>query len=174
MTKLKIALLTIIFFSLGHLNLIHSSAQETHTQPDTIMTPILTVNPTPLTKYLSPGSTFEIALELVVAPGYHINSDKPEDELLVATSVELKNDPFIEIKEILFPEAKKKKFGFSDKPISVYEGKIKIKIKMGLKESFKGKELSLEGRVRYQACNDQTCLRPMFTPFKLNLSVSPN
>ncbi|MBC7362418.1 MAG: hypothetical protein H5U06_09075 [Candidatus Aminicenantes bacterium] len=173
MTKLKIALLTITFFSFSHLNLIHFSAQETHSQPDTIMTPILTVNPAP-SQRVSPGSTFEIALELVVAPGYHINSDKPEDELLVATSVEIKNDPFIEIKEILFPEAKKKKFGFSDKPISVYEGKIKIKIKMGLKESFKGRELSLEGRVRYQACNDHTCLRPMSAPFKFSLSVSPN
>ncbi|MCX8160169.1 MAG: protein-disulfide reductase DsbD N-terminal domain-containing protein [Candidatus Saccharicenans sp.] len=133
---------------------------------------ILTVKPIPPAKPVAPGDAFEITLELTVAPGFHINSQKPEDELLVPTSVELKKDPALELKEVIFPEAKKKKFKFSDKPLSVYEGQVKVNLKIELAEDVCGSSLEIEGKVRYQACDQEACLRPASVPFKTTIKLA--
>ncbi len=123
-------------------------------------------------KPVSPGDLFELKLELTIAPGFHINSDQPGDEMLVPTSVELKKDPAYEVKEIIFPEAKKKKFKFSEKPISVYDGQVTIKIKMELAEDICGTSLEIEVKLRYQACDENACLRPAAIPFTANIRMS--
>lgn len=133
---------------------------------------ILTVKAVSPAKAVAPGDTFELTLELTVAPGYHINSQKPEDELLVPTSVELKKDPALELKEVIFSEAKKKKFKFSDKPLSVYEGQVKVKLKIELAEGVCGSSLEIEGKVRYQACDQEACLRPSSVPFKATIKLA--
>ena len=132
---------------------------------------ILAVRVIPPAKAVSPGETLELTLELNIRPGYHINSQKPEDELLIPTSVEFKELPVVEVKEIIFPPAVKKKFKFSEKMLSVYEGQIKVKVRLKLADDFCGSSLELPGQVRYQACNNEACLRPMSLPFKVNLKV---
>ncbi len=133
---------------------------------------IVKIKVIPPEKPVSPGTLFELKLELTIAPGFHINSNQPGDEMLVPTSVELKKDPAYEIKEIIFPEGKKKKFKFSDKPISVYEGEVTIKIKLELPENICGPSLQLEGKLRYQACDENACLRPATIPFTANIRMS--
>ncbi len=134
--------------------------------------PIVAVKASPPLKSVVPGDTFELILELTIASGSHINSDKPEDDLLVPTSVELKKDPALELKEAIFPEAKKKKFKFSDKPLSVYEGQVKVKLKIELAEGVCGSSLEIEGKVRYQACDQEACLRPSSVPFKTTVKLA--
>jgi len=152
--------------------LILTTVFKSQGQPIQNEDPILTVRVASLPEVAAPGETIEFTLELTVAPGFHINSQKPEDELLVATSVELKENPMIKVKEVLFPKAKKKKFKFSDKPLSVYEGQVKITLKIELSEDFCGSSLELEGQVRYQACNEESCLRPSTVPFKATVKMS--
>lgn len=135
-------------------------------------TPIVAVKTVPPANPVVPGDTFELTLELTIAPGYHINSQKPEDELLVPTSVELKKDPAFEVKEVIFPETKKKQFKFSDKPLSVYDGQVKVKLKIELAENVCGSILELEGKVRYQACDQEACLRPASASFKATVKIA--
>ncbi|MDI6697854.1 MAG: protein-disulfide reductase DsbD family protein [Candidatus Saccharicenans sp.] len=133
---------------------------------------IVKIKAIPPEKPVGPGDQFELKLELTIAPGFHINSNQPGDEMLVPTSAELKKDPAYEVKEIIFPEAKKKKFKFSDKPISVYDGQVTIKIKMELAEDICGTSLEIEGKVRYQACDDEACLRPATIPFAATIKIA--
>ncbi|MGB9837074.1 MAG: protein-disulfide reductase DsbD N-terminal domain-containing protein [Candidatus Saccharicenans sp.] len=133
---------------------------------------ILTVRAVPPTVPVSPGETLELTLEFSIRPGYHINSAKPEDELLIPTSIEFKELPVVEVKEVVFPAAVKKKFKFSEKMLSVYEGQVKMKVRLKLAEDFCGSSLQLEGKVRYQACNDEACLRPMTAPFQVKIKVA--
>lgn len=133
---------------------------------------LVIVKPTPPGKPVRPGESFILTLELSVAPGYHINSEKPEDKLLVPTSIEFKQDPAFEVKEVSFPEAKTKRFKFSDKPLSVYQGQIKVKIKIELAEDVCGSQLVLEGKLRYQACDEEACLRPTSVPFKAVIKIA--
>jgi len=136
--------------------------------------PIVTVRVLPPERPVRPGQVFELSLELHILPGFHINSEKPGDELLVPTSIELENKDAFEIKEIIFPEPQVKKFKFATKPLSVYEGQIKVKLKIELKEAAQANAIELAGKIRYQACNDEACLRPERLPFKATLRVAGN
>jgi len=136
--------------------------------------PIVTVRVLPPERPVRPGQVFELSLELHILPGFHINSEKPGDELLVPTSIELENKDAFEIKEIIFPEPQVKKFKFATKPLSVYEGQIKVKLKIELKEAAQANAIELAGKIRYQACNDEACLRPERLPFKTTLRVAGN
>lgn len=165
----KIALATILMVVLA---LSLTPASETLARENQKGNPIVVVKVSPPSKPVAPGATFELTLELAVAPGFHINSCKPEDDMLVPTSVELKKDPALELKEVLLPEAKKKRFKFSDKPLSVYEGQVKVRLKIELAEDVCGSNLEIEGKVRYQACNDEACLRPSSVPFKATIKLA--
>ncbi|MGQ9800890.1 MAG: protein-disulfide reductase DsbD domain-containing protein [Candidatus Saccharicenans sp.] len=157
---------------IGCLIVIGITTQKSFSQERRSENSIVSVKPIPPDAPVAFGEKFELILELTIAPNFHINSQKPEDEVLIPTSVEFKKDQLFEVKEIIFPEARKKKFKFSDRPLSVYEGKIKIKIKIELAEDFCGSSLELEGKVRYQACNDEACLRPASLPFKAVLKIA--
>ena len=147
-------------------NLSSSAPQETGEEP------IVTVKVLPLERPVRPGQIFELSLELHILPGFHINSEKPGDELLVPTSIELENKEAFEIKEIIFPEPQVKKFKFATKPLSVYEGQVEVKLKIELKPTVKESTVELAGKVRYQACNDEACLRPARLPFKTTIKVT--
>ncbi|MDH7493649.1 MAG: protein-disulfide reductase DsbD family protein, partial [Candidatus Saccharicenans sp.] len=161
----------ITFFIIGLCPLLAAVGSEDRLRQK-LPSPLVSVKPVPPAKAVSPGDIFELTLELTIAPGYHINSQKPEDELLVPTSVELKKNPAMELKEVFFPEAKERKFKFSDKPLSVYEGQVKIKLKIELAEDVCGSSLELEGQVRYQACDEEACLRPASVLFKSTIKIA--
>lgn len=171
-TKQKLALVIFISFIMGNWHLLKANGPEEPLQQQNFPDPLVTVKPVPPEKSILPGDSFDLNLELIIAPGYHLNSQKPDDKLLVPTSIEFKKDSAFEVKEIIFPEAKRKKFKFSDKPLLVFEGKIKIKIKIDLAEDFGGSNLDIEGNVRYQACDDEACLRPASVPFKTTIKIS--
>jgi DsbC/DsbD-like thiol-disulfide interchange protein len=135
---------------------------------------IVTVKVLPPERPVRPGEVFELSLELHILPGFHLNSEKPGDEMLVPTSIELENKEAFEIKEAIFPEPQVKKFKFVTKPLSVYEGQVKVKLKIELKPAVKESTVELAGKVRYQACNDEACLRPARLPFKATLRVAGN
>ncbi|MDD8019839.1 MAG: protein-disulfide reductase DsbD family protein [Acidobacteriota bacterium] len=133
--------------------------------------PLVTVKPLPIKKPVSRGETFELTLELVISPGYHINSSKPEDELLVPVSINIKKNSIFSVKNIIFPEPVKKKFKFSDKPLSAYEGLIQVSVKIEVEKDAVCHHLELEGSVHYQACNEEACLRPATVPFKASIKI---
>jgi DsbC/DsbD-like thiol-disulfide interchange protein len=171
-TKQKLALVIFISFIMGNWHLLKANGPEERLQQQNFPDPLVTVKPVPPEKSILPGDSFDLNLELIIAPGYHLNSQKPDDKLLVPTSIEFKKDSAFEVKEIIFPEAKRKKFKFSDKPLLVFEGKIKIKIKIELADNFFGNSLDLEGKVHYQACHEEACLRPASVHFKASIPVS--
>jgi len=169
--KQRQAISVILYFFLAIGLLIKNSPSEVP-QLQTIPSSLVTVKPVLPDKPVRPGESFVLTLELNITPGYHINAQKPEDELLIPTSVEFKELPVVEVKEIIFPQAVKKKFKFSEKMLSVYEGQIKVRARLKLADDFCGSSLELPGQVRYQACNQEACLRPGSTPFKLTIPIS--
>ena len=52
------------------------------------------------------------------------------------------------------------KFSFSDKPLSVFEGEFKVTAKFKIPANAPAGAAKLEGKLRYQACNDRMCLPP--------------
>jgi len=114
----------------------------------------------------APGKTVEITLELRIAPGFHINSDQPVDENIIPTTVNLKPAAGLKFEAAVFPVAEMKMFSFRDKPLSVFEGTVKVKVPVTVARGFKGSQVVIEGVVGYQACDDNSCLAPEEAGFR--------
>jgi thioredoxin:protein disulfide reductase len=119
---------------------------------------------------LKAGKPAVITLELSIASPYHINSNQPLEDYLIGTALQFDPLPGVEFGKTTFPPPVTKKFSFSDSPMSVFDGTIKILSEITPNPGLKQKEIVLSGNVRIQACNDTTCLRPVRKPFNLRLS----
>ena len=105
------------------------------------------------------GSEFKIAIEGDVKDGWHINSNIPKEDYLIPTQLHLTDSNDFKLTKIVYPQAKDIKLDFSEKALSVFEGKIYIG---GIIKSanLKPGEYNLILKLRYQACNNQSCLPP--------------
>ncbi|MCG6912795.1 thioredoxin fold domain-containing protein [bacterium BMS3Abin03] len=105
------------------------------------------------------GSEFKIAIEGDVKDGWHINSNIPKEDYLIPTQLHLTDSTDFKLTKIVYPQAKDIKLDFSEKALSVFEGKIYIG---GIIKSanLKPGEYNLILKLRYQACNNQSCLPP--------------
>ncbi len=61
---------------------------------------------------------------------------------------------------VVFPRSETIKLSFSETPLAVYAGTVKVSFEVSLDKSYQGSEAVVEGTVTYQACNDQSCLAP--------------
>ena len=118
------------------------------------------------------GGETALTIELEIARPYHINSNHPLQDYLIPTSVEFDPAPGLSFGEAIFPEAKIKKLPVSDTPMSVYERTIKIVAALRLTDDFSQKEAIVHGRVRSQACDNNSCLPPVWTPFSVLVPVA--
>jgi len=121
---------------------------------------------------VSAGGETALTIELEIARSYHINSSRPLQDYLIPTSVEFDPMQGVTFEEAVFPEALIKKLPVSDTPMSVYERKVKITAAMRLAEDFSQKEAIVHGRVRSQACDRNSCLPPVWTPFSVMVPVA--
>jgi|GEM_PF-2078553 len=116
---------------------------------------------------LTAGGTGEAVIELKVMDGYHINANPPSEPSLKPTEVEIQSANGITAEKPVYPKAINKKFGFSDKPLDVYEKTVAIKVKLrAAGNATKGQQL-LNGVLRYQACDNEVC----YPPTKLDLMI---
>jgi len=114
----------------------------------------------------APGKTAEVTIELRVALGFHINSDQPADENIVPTTVIFKPAAGLKFEAAVFPVAEMKMFSFTDKPLAVFDGTVKVMVPVTLAKDFKRREVVIEGAVGYQACDDNSCLAPEEAKFR--------
>jgi thioredoxin:protein disulfide reductase len=120
---------------------------------------------------LKAGESGAIAVELSIAPRYHINADKPLQTYLKPTRIEFTPIPDVVIGTPVFPKAEVKKLPVSDTPMAVYEGNISIVTEIRPAATFHRKQIVVQGRVQSQACDNYSCLPPIWQSFRLTLPV---
>ena len=96
---------------------------------------------------------------LTIPNDLHVNSNKPRDEFLIPTSVKFTSSN-IKISKVIYPKAKFQKFGFSEKPLSIYKGQVTINFKFLIPTNFKNNEVKIDAVVQFQACNHEVCFPP--------------
>src|SRR4051794_4665299 len=69
------------------------------------------------------GAAAKLELVLDIDDGYHINSNRPNDKNLIATALKFDRTKGLALTPVAYPKAKLQKFEFSEKPLSVFEGK---------------------------------------------------
>jgi thiol:disulfide interchange protein DsbD len=116
------------------------------------------------------NSKLKIALKADVKEGWHINSNKPNDEYLIKSDVISKNEKF-PLAKIVFPEARNETLSFSDKPVSVFEGNIVIGLLINIDKSLSVGNYKIPVQLKYQACNNQSCMPPTSITDTIQISV---
>lgn len=89
-------------------------------------------------------------LDISLKKGWHINSNKPLQDYLMATQMDVPSGFFVE-----YPESKIVTLGFQPEALSVFEDNIKIRI-IKKNKTLEKHYLNLP----LQACNERVCLLP--------------
>ena len=109
------------------------------------------------------GKTIDV--RIVVAPGWHINSDKPLQDYLIPTKLSQVNDTPLE--QLSYPNAVVRKLGFQQSSLSLYEGSIEMSGVVP-EEVSRGSGVQIE--LQLQACSDEICLAPETLLFNVPLT----
>jgi DsbC/DsbD-like thiol-disulfide interchange protein len=110
---------------------------------------------------LPSGDKCQILIRLTVQPGWHINANPPEPKEFVATTVTFKGKHGTTLGELKYPKGKPLTMKDFDDPISAYEGKVDIRGVLNVPAVVGGEPVEeMEIAVKYQACNETTCLLP--------------
>ena len=107
---------------------------------------------------------------LNVKKGWHINANKPLDKDLSPTVLSFKETEGIQVLKITYPEPSLEKLPVSESQLALYEDEVIIKVRLKVDKKRLKQPLALEGEVKYQPCNNQTCLFPASKPFSIDLN----
>jgi len=119
----------------------------------------------------SAGSDARLALQVKLPEGLHTNSNKPRDPLVQAIRLTVTPLAGTTVGELVFPEAVDLKTAGYDQPLSVFAGSFVIGVVVHLDSSLKPGNLTLEGKLRYQACDERLCYPPRTLPVNWTLRV---
>lgn len=119
------------------------------------------------------GAPTDMIIWAEVERGWHINAHKPNETYLVPTEASVSVPEGIAVDEITYPRPDRHTFAFADgKELLVYEGKIGITTALHVPATFLGSRAEIRAQLRYQACNDATCLPPATASFELVVPIA--
>jgi hypothetical protein len=147
-----------------------SAVQELSTVPkaSSVVKPQTFVSLQPVPR----GKEFQIAVVAEIARGYHMNSHHPSDAYLIPTTLTPQLPSGFQLLDTIYPDGHGEKFSFSpDKPLDVYSGGVTIKLRLSAQTSAALGTTAIPMTLRYQACNDSTCLPPVKLPVEARIVV---
>jgi hypothetical protein len=119
------------------------------------------------------GKEFQVAVVADIKSGYHVNSHKPSDEYLIATTLTPQLPAGFQVLDTIYPAGRQEKFSFSpDKPLDVYTGSVVFKVRLVAQADAAIGAVNMPVILRYQACNDTTCLPPVKIPVDVRVDVA--
>ena len=106
-----------------------------------------------------------------IPSGLHVQSNKPLDKFLVATKLDVETPSGMTVGPISYPRALMKKLKFSKSMVAVYEGKSLVRFNVTVPANYSGGSGEIKGKLRFQACNDESCFPPVTREVKMWLNV---
>ncbi|MDQ4123350.1 MAG: protein-disulfide reductase DsbD N-terminal domain-containing protein [Acidobacteriota bacterium] len=118
------------------------------------------------------GDSGEAILKLKIQPPFHINANPPSENYLIPTTVEFESNNGLTFEKPSYPAGESKKFEFSEKPLAVYEGEIEIKLPVKVEAKVSKGEQNVNGKLRFQACDEAVCYRPQTVDVVIPIDIS--
>lgn len=118
------------------------------------------------------GTSAQATIKLNVVTPFHINANPPSEKNLIATTASIpdpKKGFFVD--GTIYPKGEDKKFAFSEKPLSVYEGETVVKIPFKVNNTAEKGENLTQVKVTFQPCTDEVCYRPQTINVELPITV---
>ncbi len=116
------------------------------------------------------NETVEARLTLQLRNGYHVNSNAPNDDYLIPLRLKWEPGP-LGAAEVIFPKPEQKNYSFSSKPVSVFTGEFQVLTKFKVDANAPAGPGILVGKLRYQACSEDTCYRPATLEIRLPYEI---
>jgi DsbC/DsbD-like thiol-disulfide interchange protein len=110
------------------------------------------------------GRRAVLELRFQIVSGFHINSHTPNSQLLIPTTLALQPAEGVKAGELVYPAGQPYSFAFDpgDK-LDVYAGDFVLRLPVVAAAG----EHTLEGTLKYQACDNASCYPPKTLPVKI-------
>jgi cytochrome c biogenesis DsbD-like protein len=133
--------------------------------------PLITVAPISTITVVRGGKA-ALDIPLRVNQGFHVNSNHPNDELLLPTIVHLDPPEGIMIAGVEYPQAEQMALPFAgEEKLSVFSGDIDVTAEVRVLKSAPLGTQRVHGQVRYQACDNRRCFPPKTAPVEFDVKV---
>lgn len=119
----------------------------------------------------APGEVVRIAARVQLEDHWHANSNTPSYDYLIPTELSLELPVGASPPEFVYPAHKMMSFPFTEGPIAVYDGTFQILADFALPTDLAEGPTTIQGALRYQACDDKQCLPPVTTKATLELQI---
>lgn len=106
------------------------------------------------------GTPAKIEVVLEIEDDFHVHSNKPPDENLIATTLKVEPLKGLTTTAVVYPKPKIQKFEFSDKPLPVFDGKTVLSFTARALPSLAAGSHTIRAKLTIQACDHARCLRP--------------
>ena len=112
------------------------------------------------------GKATRVDLHFKVAEGLHVNSHVPHTEDLIPTTLKFPEGGGVQAAKVDFPSGEEYAFAASpQEKLSVYTGEFILHTEL---VAAKGEHL-VQATLRYQACNNNTCMPPHSIPVAIDV-----
>jgi len=117
-----------------------------------------------------PGRTVSARVTVTVVKGFKVQANPPS-EGLIATTLSMEPSEGLHLGAPAYPKSKVFALeGVGD--LLVYDGTFTISLPVSAARVATPGTRTLKGTLRYQACDDTTCLLPVNTPVTIEVSVA--
>lgn len=118
------------------------------------------------------GRSGKALLGFRVGAGFHVNSNTPKSELLIPTQLFLTPSSEVGAGKISYPAGVDATFPFAPtETLNVYAGRLVITVQLNAGATTPPGTYRMQGRLKYQACDDRACYPPKQLPFEFEVTV---
>src|SRR5690349_22792153 len=117
------------------------------------------------------GRSVRATVVMDIPNGLHVQSSKPLDKFLVPTKLDVETPSGMNVGPISYPRPVMRKLKFSKGNVAVYEGQAMIPFNVTVPANYAGGSGEIKGKLRFQACNDDSCFPPVTREVKMWLYV---
>jgi hypothetical protein len=118
------------------------------------------------------GKSAPLNMSFRINSGFHINSNKPTQEILIPTTVKLSPPADVLVGKIEYPAGEQMALPFMpEEKLSVYSGTFDVKGVLKTTAAVSPGTYRVRGELRYQACSDRQCFPPHTQGFAFDVKV---
>lgn len=121
---------------------------------------------------VAPGAMEEGALQLTVAPGFHIQANPASGPFLIPASLELRGGEGIRLRPAIYPGGEPYRLQGTNTDLMTYGSTTNIRLPVEAAKTAAPGTRVIHGALRYQACDERSCLFPASIPVTLTIHVA--
>ena len=117
------------------------------------------------------NAAVQVKIPVAVKDGYHVNSNKPNEESLIPLKLAWTGTGALEGGTVTYPKPSLEKYEFTEKPLSVYTGAFHLVANFKVAANAQAGPGAATGKLRYQACSNRACYPPKTVDVTISYQV---